>query len=78
MTGACMGGWCAHRVACARYHAANTWKPAERLCAPGRSNAFVPRTVVEDPAIERGRQLGIRLRAIFDARTQRVLEAAHG
>lgn len=40
--GACMGGFCDMRSNCARYLAANRAYPSERLCSPGRSEAFLP------------------------------------
>lgn len=42
MTPACMGGWCASRDHCARYHAMNRREPAERLCEPGKANMLLP------------------------------------
>lgn len=42
MTPACMGGWCASRDHCARYHAMNRREPAERLCDPGKANMLLP------------------------------------
>ena len=38
----CMGGWCAVRERCARYQAASTRIPAERLCPKGSTPAFKP------------------------------------
>lgn len=39
----CMGGMCAHRDNCARYHEARPdVPPAERLCQPGGMNAWRP------------------------------------
>lgn len=42
---ACMGGACAVRDNCARYHQADRAEPAERLCRPLRSNAWEPITL---------------------------------
>jgi hypothetical protein len=36
----CMGGWCAKREACARYLQPGRGLPIERLCEPGRTDAF--------------------------------------
>jgi hypothetical protein len=36
ITPACMGGWCALRDDCPRYHAQSGEEPSERLCEPGR------------------------------------------
>ena len=38
----CMGGWCALRDSCARYHQAGPQTPSERLCVPGQANAYRP------------------------------------
>ena len=39
----CMGGWCAKRDHCAHYHSASPdQEPAQRLCAPGQTGAYVP------------------------------------
>lgn len=40
---ACMGGWCASRDQCARYHQVDDRAdPAERLCSPGWRPMFLP------------------------------------
>lgn len=38
---ACMGGWCAKRDHCTHYHCPDKGQPAERLCAPGETGAYV-------------------------------------
>lgn len=43
---ACMGGRCAIRATCARYHAADRREPAERLCAPSQHDAWQPVNVI--------------------------------
>jgi hypothetical protein len=39
---ACMGGFCAHRDQCARYHQIDRKEPAERLCERGKADMFAP------------------------------------
>ena len=39
---ACMGGFCAVRTRCARYHALNRSYPSERLCSPNGHDAWQP------------------------------------
>lgn len=38
----CMGGWCVKREKCGHYHSTSQRKPNERLCEPGRQDAFQP------------------------------------
>lgn len=38
----CMGGWCAIRENCTRYHIQTNREPAERLCEAGTHSAFMP------------------------------------
>lgn len=51
---ACMGGRCDVRNGCAHYHAADRRDPSERLCSPGRRDAWQPvnvtRELSEDPS----------------------------
>lgn len=43
MTPACMGGMCAQRDHCARYHQLDRWdRPAERLCERGGDEMYLP------------------------------------
>lgn len=37
---ACMGGFCAVRDTCARFHASNRAYPSERLCSPHRNDVW--------------------------------------
>lgn len=39
---ACMGGFCDRRESCAQHHAQDRDEPAERLCAKGERNAYIP------------------------------------
>lgn len=49
---ACMGGFCEVRTSCARYHALNRGYPSERLCSPGRHDAWQPVTVEQQHVLE--------------------------
>lgn len=56
MNAACMGGWCAIREKCSYYHAEPRERfsgaPFERLCEPGKTDAFVPLMFVPKKELE--------------------------
>ena len=40
-TASCMGGWCQKRDSCAHHVTTDRRVPVERLCEPGKSDAYV-------------------------------------
>lgn len=42
----CMGGWCTCRNRCARHLADDRRLPVERLCEPGKKDAYEPVVIV--------------------------------